>query len=231
MRRSIHHLFTLGILTLIVVCASSGISYSQRTSAPHFGSITGRVLDETGKPVARAKVSLTTTGPSTGGYDTLTDSSGHFVFAEVQAGRYRVTASRDENAYRDISWIFFNLILPWTVEVSVREHQISTGIVVRMYSKKAKLTGSLVDAETGQSIQDATLWLCRKDRNICTGVNNEPTGGFLVLIPTIPLRARAYASGYQDWYYGKDGSKENAEALQLAPNTLRDLTIPLRRNR
>ena len=191
----IRDLSSSATLAALVICAVSGISYSQRTSAPHFGSITGRVLDETGKPVAHAKVSLTTTGPSTGGYDTVADSSGHFVFAEVQAGRYRVTASRDENGYRDISWIFFNLIPPWTVEVSVREHQISTGIVVRMYSKKAKLTGSLVDAETGQSIQDATLWLCRKDRNICTGVNNEPTGGFLVLIPTIPLRARAYASG------------------------------------
>ncbi len=229
--KSIRDLFLSATLAVVVICAVSGSSYSQRMSTPHFGSITGRVLDETGKPGARAKVSLTTTGPSTGGYDTVADSSGHFVFAEVQAGRYRVTASRDENGYRDISWIFFNLIPPWTVEVSVTEHYVSRGIVVRMYSKKAKLTGSLLDAETRQPIKDATLFLCRQDRNSCVGVNNDLAGRFRVLVPSIPLRVRAYAPGYQDWYYGPGGSKEHSETLRLEPNTIKELTIPLRRSR
>jgi len=227
--RSIHHLFTLGTLALIVVCASSGISYSQRTSTPHFGSITGRVLDDTGKPVEGGKVSAETTGPSAGGvYETFTDSSGRFRFAEIQADTYRLYATKDANGFKDVSWIFFYLIAPWTAEVTVKEHQVSKGIMVRVFSKKAKLRGSLIDAETGQPIKDATLFLCRKDRNSCVGVNNDLGGRFHVLIPGIPLRARAYAPGYEDWYYGKDGSKENAESLQLDPNTIKELTIPLR---
>ncbi len=232
MTELIHDWLLVVALILIVGCGASTILYGQRTSAPHFGSITGRVLDESGKPVAGGKVSAQTTGPSAGGiYETFTDSSGRFRFAEIQADTYRLYATKDGNGFEDVSWIFFYLIAPWTAEVTVREHQMSKGITVRMFSKRGKLRGSLVDAETSQPIKDATLFLCRKDRNSCVGVNNDLGGRFHVLVPSIPSRARAYAPGYQDWYYGKDGSKENAEALQIAPNAIKELTIPLRRTR
>src|SRR5207244_2872513 len=81
-----------------------------------------------------------------------------------QVGTYQIYATKDQKGYEDISWIFFYLSPPWTVEVTVKPHLVSKGIVVRMFSKKAKLKGSLVDAETSQPIKDATLFLCRKHR-------------------------------------------------------------------
>jgi len=59
-------------------------------------SVEGVVLDSaTGEPVKKARVILAAIAAQPTGYATTTDAAGHFLIDEVDAGRYRLTASRD----------------------------------------------------------------------------------------------------------------------------------------
>lgn len=220
----------IAFLVVSAIFASNLARGSSQHLRSQFGAIRGRVLDPGGKPVAGASVYAKTTAPSARGmFATKSDESGVFFFREVPAGGYRVYATKDDT---DISNVFFNSP-PWTVNALVREARVTRGVTVRLYTNTATLLGRAQDEKTGELIANARMFLYRDDnpaRWISIGAR-LPAHRFRLLIPDISFRIKVSAPGYEDWYYGRDGSKEHAEVLRLEPNTVKELTIPLRRSR
>ncbi len=220
------------ILGLLAAClvffTPNAIQASRRYLHDQFGAIRGRVLDPSGKPVAGASVYAKTTAPSASGmFATKSDRLGAFFFREAPTGEYRVYATTDDT---DISHGFFNSP-PWTINVLVREAQVTRGVTVRLYPNVATLLGIAQDKITGVRVVNPRMVLHSHDnpkRWISIGTN-LPDYRFRILVPDIPLIIKVSADGYEDWYYGSDGTKEHAEVLQLAPGTTKELAIPLRK--
>lgn len=219
----------IGFLVGSAILASNLARGSYQHSPSQFGAIRGRVLDPADKPVAAVWVYARTTGPSGGGVlVTKSDESGAFFFREVPAGGYRVYATMDQS---DISFLFFNSA-PWTATVSVHESRVTRGVTLRLYTNSATLLGRAQDQETGARVISATMFLYRDDNpNRWTSIGPRlPEHRFRVRVPNIPLKIKVSAPGYEDWYYGRDGSKEHAEALRLEPNSTKELNISLKRS-
>ncbi len=211
------------VVSALFTSISARVYYKHSHTRP--GAIRGRVLDSTGRSVSGVIVNARSVAPARGGvFATKSDERGVFSFSEVPAGEYKVWATKDEN---DISFWFFNFA-PWTVTVIVRDGLVTRGVTVQL-SNTARLLGVAGDATTGVALSDAAIFLCRQeDPRKCASFLADR---FRFLIPNIPLRIRVSAPGYEDWYYGSDGTKEHAEVLQLKPNTTKELTISLRRSK
>jgi hypothetical protein len=54
-----------------------------------------------------------------------------------------------------------------------------------------------------------------------------PKGRLRLLLPPVPVIFKISAPGYQEWWYGADGSEERAEALLIETGSTRELAITL----
>ena len=73
---------------LVFVVASAVVSWSQSTAS---GTVAGTITDQSGAVVADAQVKLTGTATGTS-RNAATDSSGHYIFVNVDPGYYNLTA-------------------------------------------------------------------------------------------------------------------------------------------
>src|ERR1041385_5113287 len=69
------------------------VRYDEPTPGYRTGSITGRVLTDSGRPLAGAAVDVRRTGPNQTILTVMTDDEGRFVTEELQAGGYLITVS------------------------------------------------------------------------------------------------------------------------------------------
>src|SRR6266545_82118 len=225
---------TTGVLVVVIV--SYGVIRSQhihQNRATRTGAIQGRVLNPEGRPVSGAEVhalrSDLTTGKLPAAY---TDNRGRFLIEDLIPGRYTVSAAKNEDGYPNTSSAFHSFGRVNAPQVSVDSQKVTPGIVIRLGPKAARLVGYIVDVETNkaiQNLQNVQVTLRRVDHPdyaYSTGPNLE--GRFDLLVPSVPFTISVKALGYEVWHYRKDGSKEQAEALQLAPNTTKQLIISLR---
>jgi carboxypeptidase family protein len=82
----------LGIFVAIVVGALGARSQASTLDAQQStGAVSGAIADDTGTPIAGAKVTLTTAGGTR--RDAATGANGRFTFIDVPAGPFRLTAS------------------------------------------------------------------------------------------------------------------------------------------
>ena len=96
-------LLIFGIITVLVLAASANAQFARG-----LGTLSGSVLDERGKPVANASVTIQTS-----------DVNGHFEFTRFDAGQY------DVRAYSH------NLFSDWSKRVVVRPKK-TTEITLRL---------------------------------------------------------------------------------------------------
>jgi len=201
-----------------------------------YGAIEGTVLDADGQPVAGATVELRPDSRSVTP-DTLpvarTDERGRFFLDGLVPGEHTLYASKEDAGYPSAYQAFFiagDTALP---KVSVLDRQVAGGIVVRLGPKAARLRARVLDGRTGQPVEEAEVVLMRDDRqdiSMSFGINPDD-GSFDRLIPSLPLRLKVQAPGYDDWYYGEDGSRENSRVLLLRNDAVEELTIRLRPNK
>lgn len=204
----------------------------QPEGGPAFGAIEGRVLDAEGKPLARATVDIRPVDQTVAGSLPVaqTDEQGRFFLDGVPPGMHMVYASKEEEGYPATYMAFFVTDSASIPKVTVTNRQVTEDVVVRLGPKAARLVGRIVDAKTHQPIEEAEIILYREDNPndyFSFGLNQEG-GRFQRLIPSTSLRMKVSAPGYEDWYYGKDGSKELWETVQVAPNATKEITIALR---
>lgn len=204
-------------------------------NSPAYGAIEGRVLDEDGSPLPGAIVDIhpadetAIVGSLPVAY---TDEQGRFFLDGVIPGTQMIYASKEEAGYPSSYLGFF--IDPGIVpKVTVYNKQVTEGVVVRLGSKAARLVARIVDAETRQPIKDAEIILYRNenpDDYFSFGLN-QSEGRFQRLIPSIILKMKVAAPGYEDWFYGEDGTQAKQGVIQVAPNTTKELLIALRHSK
>ncbi len=77
----------------IAVDGQHNLEVNLRVPNPHFGTISGRILDSIGKPAVRSSVQLMSTGEKSFGATVLTDEQGEYRFWGLPAGEYVISAS------------------------------------------------------------------------------------------------------------------------------------------
>jgi hypothetical protein len=201
------------------------------------GGVEGRVVDGTGNPIAGALVNalyVNQPGQSRQGAapaSARSDEFGRFFLNDLRAGTYLIYASKEADGYLSSFFPFF-ITDPATMppRVSVFERQITQNIVLQLGAKAARLVGRILDAETTRPVERAEIMLSREDdpKNFILTGPNKAGGIFQLQVPSVPFRIKVSARGYEDWYYGGDGTRQHAAPIQLIPNTTKELIVNLR---
>ena len=217
------------LIATAAFCVTTIGQSTQRSAAPY--SITGYVTDVEGHFILDAEVHaelVDRSGFVSGAY---TDWRG-FTIKNPGPGIYRMYASKGSEGYTSTSRALWDLNPEAIPQVTLDEQSHTQFVVIPLVPREAKLVVRIVNQETGQRIEQAQLILRRQDKPSYshTTVPNpmEEKGKFNLLVPSLPLCFEASAPGFERWYYGGDDSKEQANALRLAPGEVKEITIPLR---
>lgn len=136
------------------------------------------MLDAEGQPVGGGQVTLDKVGSS--GSVLLpvgtTDEHGEFSFSELTPGEYRVNASKEEDGYPNTRFELYSTGVESVPRVTVYAGQVTSDVVVRFGPKAPKIVGKVVDAETGEPLENAIIVISRLGEpgsRLMTGPNKE----------------------------------------------------------
>jgi|ERR1043165_35952 5-hydroxyisourate hydrolase-like protein (transthyretin family) len=225
----------VALVIAAVVITVSGLSSSRRLERDQHsdaglgrGGLKGRVLDGEGQPLAGAQVTLNKVGSSVSVLLPVgtTDEHGEFSFSELMPGEYKVNASKEEDGYPNTRFELYSTGAEVVPQVTVYAGQVTSDVVVRFGPKAPKIVGKVVDAETGEPIENAVIVISRLGEpgsRLMTGPNKEDEkGGFALLVPPVPVIVEISAPGYE---------KKQINSLQLSRGEARHIDIPLRRGK
>ena len=197
---------------------------------PGYGAIQGRVVDELGKPLSRAKVYAepvrvedTPTGKL---LFVMTDEKGEFTLDHVAAGENVICASKEAAFYPDTGAAALATDPNALPRVRVEEGKITPGITVQV-TKGGKLIGSILDSLNVQPVKDSRIRLTRRDDPrlyISTGPDEQ--GHFEFVIPSKPFRLEVTASGYETWR-----SDDHGGPILAQPESTKEFSIRLQKMR
>jgi hypothetical protein len=211
-----------------------GVSYALTQSnhqdgAPYSRAIRGRVVDINGQPVSEATVHALKSELTIGRLPTAyTDQQGMFLIEGLTTGTYTVSAAKEEDGYPPTDSPFYSVGLVEAPQITVHEQEITPEVVIQLGPKAAKLVGRIIDATTRKPVNHVQMTLSRFDYpNYQYSTSPDLKGDFELLVPSLPVNIQVSAPGYKNWYYGGDGSKGQANAMHLKPNTTRELVISL----
>src|SRR5437016_5696217 len=218
---------------LVFLAVLPGIPVAQIVDRDQQGTVEGQVLTSGGTSVIGAKVYAVWNGPSGVLPERLTDKNGRFSLS-LRPGLYTLYATRDEGGFRDIAYEFLTGE-PWAVEVTVHEGQVTSGVTIRLDAKKPKLVADTIDSKTGKPVNNPRMTLCldeNSNSNHCITTNPWwSSHRFRLLLPSMAFRIKISVRGYDDWYFGGDGSQAQSKPLQLMPRALKQLTVRLQPKR
>jgi len=217
-----------------------------------FGAISGKVLYQNGKPVSGARVcpiALDRPNPSIMP-QSFTNEKGEFLVAGLRVGHYEVPAAKEDEGYPEMGPIFYGID-----ELAPREEvsagKVTVGVVVRLGAKASRLVGRIENASTHQEVQAGIgfykaegpihpanamdgLYLTRTSgyrsgESESGRVGTLGRGEFDILVPANkPFLLEVGAPGYEPWYYGTDGTKQNAAPIKVSEGATKKLLILLR---
>jgi hypothetical protein len=146
---------TFSIVAVLLFFCSSGLAQSFNSS------VNGTVKDQTGAVIAGAKVTLIDLS-TLREVVTTTNDQGFFVFNEVRAGNYKLSAEREGFKKAEVKDVLVNVSIPATVNFDLQTGQISEVI-----------TTSATDAQTVVNTENGELSTTVQARQI----NDLPLNG------------------------------------------------------
>jgi hypothetical protein len=159
-----------------------------------------------------------------------TNVKGEFQFELAEAGRYRLTAGKEEEGYvAQIRPFYMNPDAPAPI-VIVNEANARQIFNLVLEQKSGSLRGRSVDAATGQPVENVELILCHAAKpEICFNKSAKDTDGrFRVWASLVPFTLRIKAEGYEDWV-GTNGTDN--QAMTVEPGGVEELNVYLKRRR
>lgn len=205
------------------------------TDDPHtaLGSVDGIVVDLDNKAVVNARVyavPLDDIRPEARlRVEVLTDESGRFHLEYVPVGRVRMHAWLESLGYQDTSFDFLVTSKQSVPIVSISEGKTTAGVVVRLGPKGGRLSGSIVDAQTGYAIPNAVLTFVRLDNpKAYVAMGPDLAGKFHLPMPSnVDFRLKVSADHYADWWSGANPGGTDRGAVRLVPGGELKLAVRL----
>ncbi len=212
---------------------SSRTTATKAESGPAFGAIEGQVVDSEGRPLAGAAVEVRPADQTivAGALPVAyTDDQGKFFLDGIAPGTHMIYAAKEDDGYPSTFLAFFVADASSIPKVTVYNKRVTEGTLVRLGPKAARLAGRIVDASTGQPIEEAEIVLYREDNpeNYFSFGLNMDAGRFQRLIPPIGFRMKISSPGYADWFYGTDGTREQSQVIRVDPDTTKELLVSLK---
>lgn len=225
-------LITMGatMFSLLQVMAMP-LNMNQRV-ASQFGGIEGKVVDDNGQPISGAEVLAEKSGFLSGKIPrALTDKLGKFAFKELSPGTYELNAKKDDDGYPISDSAFHYGRTTAKIQVTVNENQVTRNVIVKIGIKMGLLVIHVVNAATKEPIKKSKVTLRRLDNpefKYITGPYDAEGANKKIPAPASPFTVEVSAPGYEIWRYRKEGSRKQADSLQVAPGETKELTVPLR---
>lgn len=207
--------------------APAGQSSSQR-----YGSISGRVLDPGGNPVAGAHVEALGARQHFGKIPSAdTDEQGRFLIERVRPETYNVAASKEEDGYASTGTQLYTLGAYQTPQVSVHDQQTTQDVLIRLLPRCAKLSVEVLDAKTQNRItRGAEVTLRRLDNpQVSLSGGLGESGEFSALAPDVPYTVEVSAPGYRKWQRGAVQPARRNGTTDAAAPAPKHITISLER--
>jgi hypothetical protein len=193
------------------------------------GTITARVVDQSGNPVAGAIAQMM---PADGKPmamaipQCLTDETGVCSYAHLRFGKYHVDAMKTADGYPNLHWDLYGhgkskLIAEVTPEAPTANVSITLG------PKAAFITLKVVDDATGLSVGNPTVRLrlaTDPDTFISTGLHSDPR---ILLPPDEDILVEVSSEGYKPWHIETQPEAAHANAVHLHSGEAREFTIRL----
>src|SRR5579863_6617733 len=192
--------------------------------AQQSGTISGKVLDEKGRPVSGATVTATQTDNNDGIEKSVqSDSSGNFAIGDLRWGKYAVIAEKPESGYPRTPAAFYGSGTQPVLEISAGNASASTKIVFRR--KEPAIVGTVIDDEA--SVPVAATFLLRHAREPANALSLEQGSNYRILVPAgVRLTMEVSAQGYKTWYY--PGTNDYKKKTTFVVNSRQSLKINIR---
>jgi hypothetical protein len=164
--------------TRIVIDGQHNLAVNLRVTNPHFGSVSGRVLDSAGMPAVRASLHLMSNGEKTFGASVLSDEQGNYRFLGLPAGEYIISASppvkepEDAAPGRHYEGVLGATFFPSTLEsrnsppVTVFADRDTGNIEVKLIARSLhSLAGTVLMRGDNRPVSRAAVRLTRNDNS------------------------------------------------------------------
>jgi hypothetical protein len=220
----------IGWLTLTLLGCSVSAQKAEPTRIS--AKIIGQVHDPQGIPVAKAEVVARCECAWSGRLpDARTDAKGRFSIYISMPGTFRLYAAKEEQFFPLTDSPFYGVDSVPAPRLTVNDNDVLDAGTVLLHSQAGKLAVRVVDAETGTRVRDARIAVRRNDNP--NAVMGSDLGGDLTeLVPAaVALQVEARSEGYDDYYYGGDGTKAQSSPIYAEAKATTEITIPLRRAR
>jgi Carboxypeptidase regulatory-like domain len=203
--------------------------WTNLSSAQDYGSISGTVVDESGKSVQGASVYAHPMDRPMASIipHATTDGSGSFTISMLDYGRYSVSAAKPDEGYPELYLAFYaglRASLP-VVRLSAK-HQFAS-VALTLGSKAGILTGTVADAVTGKPLNaNVEFRWALEPRNFLRG-SGLTNAEFRILVPSNhPVTMVVSLESYENWRYQTDKSPLK-NAILLRPGEELHLDIRL----
>ena len=204
---------------------SADAAQAENMTARAAAVLTGRVVGEDGKPVARARVSASVERGSLGA-SVETGADGTFRLESLAAGTYKVRATEkihdgSEGSW-EVSWVAESL--PEAVAVSGREEKLPDIVA----AKGALVTGVVTDEETGAPLAQASVYNHDVRGDFYDVSQSDSKGVYRLRV--LPGKAKVYIAGLPTGYLSpQTGNSSEQISLSLSANEEKKLDWKLRR--
>lgn len=188
------------------------------------GTITGRVIDETEKPVRSAKITLL--GLESGRLlhrAIQTNDTGEFVAKGVPWGSYMICAEKEEDGYpSNLALLYTTFPSPTAILMPALP---TRDVTVRLGPKAGVIQFvSVTDAATGKKVELDSVVLKRVD----DGAVVEVTPKHEMFVPALKkVYLEVKAAGYSSWFYPGTTDQAKQVPLELRSSQRVPITISL----
>ncbi len=222
------HTYQLHPATAVLLLTLAHARGAPQNIPSGFGAIQGRVVNELGKPLPGAKVYVDPIDAKYAPVGKLrfvtTNDEGDFVVGDVAPGGNLVCASKEEAFYPDTCAAALAADLGALPRVRVEEGKLTRGITVPL-SKGGKLTGTILDSQSGRPLINSRIRLSRNDDpRLYVSAGPDEQARFEFVIPSKPFKIEISAPGYKTW-----NSDNHGGTILVQPESTKEITIRLQR--